>query len=219
LTANTTYEWKVQSICNGDPTLFSPLTIFTTTDTCTSAGAIYQVDVSYNMAIIGWDAFISADTFKIIYAEQGTSNYKMKTILGSPNYGHGQISNLTPDSYYSVKVRTKCTSGGRSSWSAPLVIHTLPTPVVRLDSSDPLHLNAYPNPVQETLKYAFTTDKSSEYTLKVTDMSGREILHTVRNAVEGLNGDNLNVSKYANGMYMLIVEQGPSVSRFKFSVE
>ena len=217
LLTNTSYEWKVQSVCNGNTTLFSPLAIFTTTDTCTPPGTIYQVDVSYDLAVIGWDPAISVDTFKIFYA--GPDDYATETIVGNPNLGHGQISNLMPDTYYAVRVRTVCANGGKSRWSNKLMIHTLPSPVVRMDASDPLHLNAYPNPVKETLKYAFITDKSSEYTLKVTDMSGRQLFQTVRKAVQGLNGDDLNVSKYANGMYMLIVEQGPSVSRFKFSVE
>ncbi|MEO5571059.1 MAG: fibronectin type III domain-containing protein [Bacteroidia bacterium] len=217
LLANTTYEWKVKSVCNGTSTLYSPVAIFNTTDTCTPSGVIHLVDVTHNMAIIGWDNSVAADTFKIIYTVQGTTDYKLETIIGNPPGGLGQINNLLPDTYYTVKVRTKCASGGKSSWSNVLVIHTHPAPVARIDTSDPWHLNVYPNPVQDILNYAFISEKSADYNIKIADMSGRELFITTRKAIQGLNGNELNVNGFAKGIYMLTVEQGPSVSRFKFS--
>jgi hypothetical protein len=218
LAANTSYEWKIQSACNGNNSLWSSLLMFTTLDTCSPAGTIRKINVTYNSAMIGWDATAAADTFKIRYAVQGSTDYDNVTVLGNPNPGKGQIMNLLADTYYEIRVRTKCASGGRSAWSDVLVIHTDLAPVARIGADDPLKLNAYPNPVRERLNYAFITEKSSEYSVKITDMSGRVLLNTVRFANTGLNGDDLDVSKYANGIYMLIVEQGPSVSRFKFSI-
>lgn len=218
LLSNTTYEWSVQSLCNGSYSLYAPAKVFTTVSPCASIGSIKEASKTHRSAIISWDPSITADTFKIRFAIQGTTNYKVATIVGNPNPGHGQIENLRSDTYYTVQARTKCANGGRSEWSAPISIHTLPRPVARTSDVDPLQLNAYPNPAHEKITYAFVTDETSEYKVKVTDMSGRQLLQITRNAEEGLNGDALDVSNYANGIYMLIIEQGPSVSRFKFSV-
>ncbi|OQA11494.1 MAG: hypothetical protein BWY67_00901 [Bacteroidetes bacterium ADurb.Bin397] len=54
--------------------------------------------------------------------------------------------------------------------------------------------------------------------MKVCDISGRELLSEVRVANEGLHGEQVSLGGFASGLYMLVIQQGPMVGRFKFNI-
>ena len=104
-------------------------------------------------------------------------------------------------------------------WGNPVTFTTPSEPVVRsAESPNMLNLNAYPNPTRLNINYAFTSKDEGEYTVKVCDMTGRELLSEVRIANEGLHGDQVSLGGLPSGLYMLIVQKGPMVGRFKFNL-
>lgn len=216
----TTYEWSVISICNGSASLYSPVAMFTTADVCPGPGSIEVQEITYDHAVIVWDANAVADTFKILYGIVGSGNTKIKTVIGIPNPGNTFLHNLTANTNYHAQVKTKCIDGGLSLWSDTVFFQTLPTPQPRIGgSNNALQLNGYPNPAHDKMSYAFVAGKESEYSIKVTDMAGRELMKQFRYANEGINGDELNLTGFTSGIYILVVEQGPVSGRFKFSVD
>lgn len=215
----TTYEWNVLSICNGSQSLYSPKAMFTTPDICPAPTTISLQDVSYNLALINWDAAIIADTFKIRYAITGTIDFHWKKFIGSATNGQGFLYNLLPDTDYYAQLKTKCIDGGGSVWTDTLFFHTFPAPQPRPGSEDNvLQLNGYPNPAHDKINFAFVADKESQYSVKVTDMAGRELIKHFGVANDRINGDELNLAGFTSGIYMLVVEQGPVTGRFKFSI-
>ncbi len=81
-----------------------------------------------------------------------------------------------------------------------------------------MHLNAYPNPTKNHLGYVFDSKDDKPYTVKVCDMAGRELFSEIRNANEGKTGDEVDLPGYSSGLYMLIIQKGGQVGRFKFNV-
>ena len=81
-----------------------------------------------------------------------------------------------------------------------------------------MHLNAYPNPATFHLSYVFESNDDKPYRVKVTDMQGRLLFQETRTSNAGLNGDRVELTGYANGIYMLIVQKGPIEGRFRFNV-
>ena len=219
LTPNTSYEWSVRSVCANRPSLYSDPVYFTTPSACPSTGPVAVTTVGFNNATITWNSSVQVDTIMIRYAITGTTAYKHIKLPSALNTGIYTIEGLSPLTTYDAWVATKCVVGSTSMWGQPQVFTTLAEPTVRVNSeAGPLHLNAYPNPTKLDINYVFESDDDLPYTVKVCDMAGRELYQETRVATEGLNNDKVILAGYANGLYMLVVQKGPMVGRFRFSV-
>ena len=217
LAANTTYEWSILSICNGVTTVFSPSSFFTTLDTCGYLGILEVNTITPNTAILMWDNLASMDTVRIRITNPVTGLQRSIFLQQNPVNGVYQLSALNPNTSYSAEVRGKCSTGQLGAWSNKITF-TTSSIILRVESGNPLGLNGFPNPAVSTLNYSFMDDKNSEYTVKVCDMSGRELFQQVRTSVSGQNADALNVQQYSTGLYMLIVQKGAQSGRFRFAV-
>lgn len=219
LIPNTTYEWSVRSMCGSNVSLYSEPLFFTTLSACPSVGPVSVIDLGFDKVNLGWNAAVSVDTLMIRIALSGTTDYKTLKIPGTPNPGSYWVTGLLAETTYDAWVSTKCSSGSTSMWGTPVTFTTLSEPVVRsAESPNMLNLNAYPNPTRLNINYAFTSKDEGEYTVKVCDMTGRELLSEVRIANEGLHGDQVSLGGLPSGLYMLIVQKGPMVGRFKFNL-
>lgn len=219
LTPNTSYEWSVRSVCENRPSLYSDPVYFTTPSACPAAGPVAVTTVGFNNATITWNSSVQVDTIMIRYALTGTTSYKYIKLPAALNTGSYTIEGLSPLTTYDAWVATKCVIGSTSMWGQAQVFTTLAEPTVRMNpEAGPLHLNAYPNPTKLDINYVFESDDDLPYTVKVCDMAGRELYQETRVASEGLNNDKVVLAGYANGLYMLVVQKGPMVGRFRFSV-
>jgi hypothetical protein len=219
LTPNTTYEWSIRTICGGFVSLYSDHAQFTTLPVCPSIGAVSLIDVSFDKANLSWNSSIQVDTIMIRYALSGTSNYTVIKIEGDPNPGSYFIMGLEPETTYNAWVSTKCGSGSTSMWGQGITFTTFAEPVTRTNpDAGPLHLNAYPNPTKHQINYVFDSEDDKPYTVKVCDMSGRELLSESRISNEGKTGEDVQLAGFSTGMYMLIIQKGPMTGRFKFNI-
>jgi hypothetical protein len=217
LTPTTTYEWSVRSMCGSNYSLFSDPEYFTTLPVCPSIGTVSVVDLGFNKVKLAWNAGVSVDTIMIRYAVSGTTNYQWIKRSGNP--GEYWIPNLQPETSYDAWVSTKCSSGSTSMWGEGVTFTTLPIPPGRYtEEAGTIHLNAYPNPARNHIGYVFESDDNKPYSVKVCDMAGRELYREERVADEGLTDGKVNLPGYSPGLYMLVVQKGPSVGRFKFNI-
>lgn len=220
LLPNTTYEWSVQATCNGNASLYSPPKYFTTAPICANLGGFILQEILHNKVLVKWNSTVPVDTVKVRYGIAGDTTFKQKSFVQSTSNGMAWLNNLAPSTNYFVMIRSKCDAGGRSAWSDTTFFTTLPAPVPRQDDpGNDMQLNAYPNPSRGYITYAFVAAKDAEYSVKVTDMSGRELLKKSGFAYQGENGEQLNLTPFTAGIYMLIVEQGPMRGRFKIAIE
>ncbi|MBL7913686.1 MAG: T9SS type A sorting domain-containing protein, partial [Bacteroidia bacterium] len=65
---------------------------------------------------------------------------------------------------------------------------------------------AYPNPVSTELTVEMNTLSAGNYSLTMTDLTGRVMLQQAIAATEGRNDSKLDVSTYAKGVYLLTVK-------------
>lgn len=219
LIPSTNYEWSVRSNCGNNVSLFSDPKFFTTPSACPAVGPFNISNISFDKALISWTPTTFADTVMIRYAVSGTLEYMYAKIGTNPDPGQFWINGLQPQTTYQVWVATKCSSGSSSMWGTGMTFTTINDPNLRFaPESGSMHLNAYPNPTKNHLGYVFDSKDDKPYTVKVCDMAGRELLSEVRNANEGKTGDQVDLPGYSSGLYMLIIQKGGQVGRFKFNV-
>ncbi|HEX5002504.1 MAG TPA: fibronectin type III domain-containing protein [Bacteroidia bacterium] len=219
LIPNTAYEWSVRSMCGNNVSLYSDPVYFTTLPVCPSVGPVTIIDVGHDKALLAWNGAIDVDTVRIRFAVHGTTDYHIRKISGTPNPGAKWITGLEPETMYDVWVSSLCSSGSISLWGTPVTFTTLAAPVPRLTpEAGILHLNGFPNPAQYQIGYVFESDKASDYTIKICDIMGRQLISEVRSTDGGLHADKITLAGIPNGLYMMVVEQGPMVGRFKFNI-
>jgi hypothetical protein len=193
---------------------------FTTPLACPPVGAISVTDISFNKALLEWVSSNGADSVMIRYAVSGSTNYKVIKIPANPDPGSFWIMGLLPQTTYQAWVATKCVYGSTSMWGTGVTFTTYADPNPRFaPEAGSIHLNGYPNPTRYHINYVFESKDDKPYIVKVCDMAGKELLSLVRTATEGLTGEEVDLPGFANGMYMLIVQKGASVGRFKFNIQ
>lgn len=132
LSPGTTYFVDISTICNGaiSSTYSVPVLSFTTGTTvvpCIRPNGITATAITNTSANILWTNYVSADTFRIRYAEQNTLNYQyINSTSAIPHTA--ALTNLNPGTTYTVQISSVCT-GVSSGYSAPFTFTTLSTPI------------------------------------------------------------------------------------------
>jgi hypothetical protein len=81
-------------------------------------------------------------------------------------------------------------------------------------------MNAYPNPTSGKLNVSFNASAKEKYTLKVTDLIGNVLISQPSLAQEGVNLQEIDLSTYAKGMYLLSIEkEGAEIQTMRIVVE
>ncbi len=216
----TTYEWAIQGICNGTKTAFSKKMYFTTFALCPFPAPVLIQDITHKHAMVLWDGNSAADTLIIHYGIVSPSSIKRyKKVVQAGSFGKTSLNNLDPETDYWLILRSKCSYGGRSDWSDTLYFKTLAAPVPRsIEPDNAMQLNLYPNPARNTVTYAFVAEKEAPVRIRISDMAGRELFVKEASAYQGENSGQLDVSTFASGIYIVIVEQGSISGRFRLNV-
>lgn len=203
-------------MCGTTTSLYTQSLYFTTLANCTNPGSASYSDVTTSTAVVRWSGSGTVDSTRVRYAAVGSNNYLRVSVAGNP--GQKKIAGLLPNTQYQAWVRTICTDGSHSDWSNPVVFTTAPLRLAK-GTSDPLQLNAFPNPADNRISYSFASEQDDDYTLKVCDMSGRELVQEKRTAIAGGTTDDIDLSNYTTGMYLLIIKKGPLESHLRFNVK
>ena len=88
------------------------------------------------------------------------------------------------------------------------------------ESKAALNFNAYPNPVSDKLKIDITLVKSSDITINVFDISGRNVASELFSSrAAGKNNLNLDLSAMATGAYTLQIVTNEGISNSKLQVK
>jgi hypothetical protein len=80
--------------------------------------------------------------------------------------------------------------------------------------------NVYPNPTNGKITLSFNSDRKTKLALNVVDLLGKTLISDEIETVEGLNTKNLDLSRFAEGMYFIfIVNEGREVQALRIAVE
>jgi len=117
LTASTTYEFQVRTQCtNGLTSAWSATASFTTQapPTCDAPTGLSSSNITSSSATLSWSAASGASTYDIRIRPAGGSWTTTTGITGTSYNATG----LTASTTYEFQVRTQCTNGVTSAWSA-----------------------------------------------------------------------------------------------------
>ncbi len=214
----TPYEWQVRTTCGGYTSSYSQPDYFTTIDTCGYLGTLSVITVTPSTATVQWSNTSNMDTIRVRITDTTNGIQRTIYVAGNPANGTFLVRNLKPNRTYTAEAKGRCSSGALGTWTQAVSFTTLGINA-RENDVDPLSLTGYPNPASDLLFFSFTSDENSDYVVKVSDLSGRELMQQVRYAEDGENVGEIPVSTYAKGIYLLIVQKGTVTSRFRFSVQ
>lgn len=124
LSPGSLYTYQVSSICLGVSSGYSSTLNFTTSAgaiLCGTPTGVSSASITSSTAQISWNNTVTADTFRLRFAENGTTSYRYKDIAGGVYTT--SISGLSPVTTYDIQVSSVCMGVG-SGYSS---IHTFST--------------------------------------------------------------------------------------------
>ena len=126
LLASTTYEFKVQTLCQtGISSSFSAVFQFSTDiPPCLAPTALTVSNTTQNSAELNWNAFSGAIAYTVQYKAQLSSSW----ITAISNGTLFQANNLQPNTAYEFKVESTCSTNNTSGFTMPITATTLPLP-------------------------------------------------------------------------------------------
>lgn len=120
---NTTYIYRVQADCGMEQSFFSVIDTFKTLIQCLPPENINTISYSNNKAIISWndDTQVTKWIFEYGVDAGDNTSYSKSTIYSR----FDTLNNLTPDTYYKVRIRAVSIQNDTSRYSNTFTFHTL----------------------------------------------------------------------------------------------
>ncbi len=192
VTANTNYDFYVANICKGDTSAFSgPYTL-----NSGSAGApvaVFTPTQALGSLTVNFDAS----------GTSGNGNtYSWDFGDGSPA-GSGSMTShtYTTGGNYSVKL-TVTNACGSSDTTIALNSVSMGENILGQN------LRLFPNPAKNTLHIELDLAGTADITVRILDMSGKQVMNTVNDKTGERFEGNLDISELAQGVYMIEVTDG-----------
>lgn len=122
LTAGTTYEVQVRSICSGVNSSWSSSVTFTTSggSSCGTVTGLNASNITSTSATVSWSAVSGAINYDLDYKLNSSSSWTTYNTTSTVV----NFTSLTPGTSYNVRVRANC-SGGSGAYSTILTFTTL----------------------------------------------------------------------------------------------
>jgi Leucine-rich repeat (LRR) protein len=153
-----------------------------------------------NAIVLQWQTTNEVNTRQFIiqrasddvsFASIGTVTAKSTPEANAYNFTDN--SPLTGNNFYRLKMADL---DGHFTYS-PIVL-------VRLDAA-PLTSFAYPNPAHAMTSLVFNSRAASNYSIQITDLSGKKLSEIVGTSISGLNKVDIDVHGYAAGVYTITI--------------
>jgi hypothetical protein len=180
--------------------------------TCIAPSSVSAVAQGSDKALVSWQLPLSGTPvcYIISYGIAGTDPASWTTsIVPHPNRTL-VVENLQPNTVYSFRLRTNCTScspgsGVQSNWSTLVTATTAPAKVTQSVMGSDMKL--YPNPNHGSFELVYQSVFSGEAQVVVYDITGRDVYRQAWNVVEGENTLSLQLN-LPSGIYIVELLQG-----------
>lgn len=192
LTPNTDYDFYVANICAGDTTMWTgPYTI-----NSGSAGAPVAAFTANAQSLFGltydFDASTSTGNGNVYTWTFGDGNADTGAVV-SNTYGAGGAYTVT------LVATNNCGSDTVTMTLADISLS---------ENALSQSLKLYPNPATEVLNVSLNLEGSSEVSLRIVDMSGKQVMSLSIDKEDKLMTESINISDLARGVYMIEVTAG-----------
>ena len=215
LIPGTTYEYRVKAwycYTTGSST-WSSIQTFATLSECPNVGNFNVISPLSSRAVFTWDDSNGPYSFVRIKLRVDTisnptgSDWQNAGGFGV-NYGTWSRTKngLVAGVRYRGQSRTWCDpSGGpykSASWT-PLIFWTQPSSVRTGEDYAISNLDVYPNPSRDIFNISFISDEEQDFTLRVINLIGKEIIKEDMKQFVGQYAKSLDLSEYDKGVYLL----------------
>ncbi len=193
LSLNTSYEYRVKSLCATQNSVWSNVGTFTTlADVCDYPASTNVSSITSNSAVVTWSTSPNATKYRIKYRYAGASWIE---VTQNPNTI--ALTGLAAGANYKYKLKTKCAVAW-TNWKANSFFTTsssLDNMESRLTETD---IKLYPNPAHDVLNISSTMDLES---IRVINMAGQEMM----NRQNASQSNQLDISSIPNGIYLVSI--------------
>ena len=228
LAPNTTYEWKVQSVCNGVASSYSNQNVFTTTFGPTPCGKPYNVrigDITSTSAKLVWSGNVTGDQFRCRYAVSSANPvWQYKTVSGLPNVTSMTLTGLNPNTPYIFQLQTLClgvTIGYGPQYA--FNVHPLRIGAFDLQTSSIVDLEQdklYPNPAKDEIFIRFNPGDDAKYTIRIYDLIGKErVLISEKGQMPGIVEKRIDTAALPKGIYFAELNVNGKLKQYRFVID
>lgn len=204
LTPNTVYEVQARVLCSLTSTPPWPMTstLFTTTNICGIPSDLIATNISGTTATISWTTTM-ANFYTIRYRKIGTSVWTTGTSASTSKV----IAGLSLASNYEFQVKSNCGSSSSAfSSSSYFTTANMKSSQQAIPVEDKIdQLVIYPNPAHEEITLNFYSRDITQFTLQLSDMSGRIMKIMTIDVTEGDNETTMDLRNITSGVYTLQV--------------
>jgi surface protein len=217
LSPNTTYEYRMRSLCTGSNSSFTTISEFTTLSappvyTCQAPTGISATVNSNTSVTFNWTAATNGGLYFVQFKPSAST---WAQAGGSSTSGTSRTFNyLTPGTTYDYRIRTTCTPGSTvtpmsifSSIGQFTTTGSLPG-MAEFVGNDVV---VYPNPSHDIVNIDFVSETEEALSLFVVDVTGRRVQTIQAQALLGHNHLQISLGSLANGMYIIQSKQGDNV--------
>jgi hypothetical protein len=176
---------------------------------CPSPSNLTATNITFNSAYLGWTENGTATLWEV---EWDTAGYTPGTSINSAITGANPLilSTLQPITSYDFYVRAICGPLDTSLWGGPHNFMTLNVGVNEF--ADKINLNIYPNPSNGNFIISFNPQIPEDYTIKLLNAKGQEILYRTINKKQGEIKEDVDIRAFSKGIYLLQISSSNGIT-------
>jgi hypothetical protein len=209
LFSGTTYQYQVRSRCSSNNSFmssYSAMQNFTTlgASPCEKPSLIIN-SLQTNAVTLGWASVSGAAAYEISLKPSASSSYPANIVVNDTIY---TFNALSPNTTYTVRIRTVCTLPLRSEYAYKTFTTLAVAPMASLALSpsttvvDDSQWYVYPNPSKGEFTVRLSSNRAKGLQqLQVRNMHGQQVWHN--NAVDGTTINKLDLCHLPKGVYYL----------------
>ncbi|MBK8846297.1 MAG: T9SS type A sorting domain-containing protein [Bacteroidetes bacterium] len=179
-------------------------------------------NITTTSARLNWDIVNCAIGYRVQYRKLGDTTWTTTSI--NSNIGKKNLYLLQPNTTYEWHVATKCIGALSFPVYGPSVNQLFATAALKSGQLQDAYFTELfdiiikPNPASKIITVNFETGNSTAV-LKVINTMGQTVFEKQLIGDDGIYEEQLDVSRFINGIYFLVVETENGVSRGKFVKE
>lgn len=224
LIPGTTYEYQLLSYCNpakSDSSGYSPIYTFTTNSICNAPNTLEVIQVSNTAALVQWNIPNPSNAYRIRYSKTGGPAQWTEIIIPSADINSYMIEGLEPNTKYRYQVRTICdmSMSEVSNWSSSKFFTTTNGSnrlEEEFDTEFELSLELYPNPATRFVAIDADIPAQTDIMVNIFDVTGRLMQTFVRNAADGHYYEEIDLTTYMKGIYVVSITYADQTITKKF---
>jgi Secretion system C-terminal sorting domain/Fibronectin type III domain len=209
LTVNTLYDFEGRTFCpNGVSSAWGAIQ-FTTTAApsgCELPAVLNPTATTTSGSIlVSWTPVVGATLYELQYKQSSSSVWINSGTVSAATTSE-LFSGLLNNTSYDFQIKTYCSTGVISPWSATSS-YTTDISLAGLEDLSILdYVLVYPNPTSDVVNIKFAMKTAGNNTeFKVVDITGRIIESTTYVATSGTNEMSFDLSKVAHGIYTIMM--------------